>query len=159
MKTGRHWRVLGIVSGVLVVDQITKAWAVSGLADGPVSLIGSAVQLNLTRNSGSAFGIVQGATPVLALIAMLIAIFLVRAMRSARSQAMLIALALVLGGAMGNLVDRLTRDPGFLRGHVVDFIDVGAWPIFNIADSAITIGSVLMVLATASTQRQAGEST
>ncbi|HUI49949.1 MAG TPA: signal peptidase II, partial [Acidimicrobiia bacterium] len=122
--------------------------AVSALADGPKHVIGDFLVFDLARNSGSAFSRFQGYTPVLAVLAIVIAVFIARAVRRTADGWTLVALVLVLGGALGNLADRLARSPGFLRGHVVDFIAVGWWPVFNIADSCITIGAILLILRT-----------
>lgn len=139
--------VAAVVVGVVVLDQCTKAWAVDRLARGPVWVLGDDVGLRLTRNPGGAFSLLQGFTPVLALVAVVLTALLVRAVVRTRHPLTLLALALVLGGALGNLVDRLTRRPGFLRGAVVDFVVVGSFPTFNVADAAITVGAVLLVLA------------
>jgi signal peptidase II len=140
--------VVAALAGIVAVDQLTKAWAVSALADGPKHVIGDFLLFDLSRNGGSAFSRFQGYTPVLALLAIGIAVFVARAVRQATDRWTLIGLVLVLGGALGNLGDRLARSPGFLRGHVVDFIAVGWWPLFNVADSCITIGAVLLVIRT-----------
>ncbi|HSO94440.1 MAG TPA: signal peptidase II [Acidimicrobiia bacterium] len=137
--------VVGIVVTVLALDQATKAWAVSSLAHEPTSIIGTTVEFRLSRNPGSAFSLFQTLTPLLAVVAVGIALMLVRAMRRTDDQIVIVALALVLAGAFGNLADRLFRSPGWLRGAVVDFIHVGRFPTFNVADSAITIGAVLLV--------------
>lgn len=134
-----------LAAGVLALDQATKSWAVAALEDGPVRVVGDTVELRLTRNSGSAFSLFQGFTPVLALIAVVAAVVLWRMTRRASDPWTVVALSLVLGGALGNLTDRLARAPGFLRGAVVDFVSVGAWPSFNVADAAITVGAVLLV--------------
>jgi signal peptidase II len=139
--------VVAIVLGVVALDQLTKLWAVDRLADGPVDVLGSDIGFRLSRNSGGAFSIFQGFTPFLALLAVLLTVILVRAVARTDDRLMLVALALVLGGALGNLVDRLFRSPGFLRGEVVDFIGVKSFPTFNVADSAITIGAVLLLVA------------
>jgi signal peptidase II len=139
--------VAAIVVGVVVVDQLTKTWAVRELADGPVEVFGSDVAFRLSRNSGGAFSLFQGFTPLLAVLAIVLAAVLIRALQRTRDPLVLVALALILGGAVGNLVDRLARSPGFLRGEVVDFVDVGRFPVFNVADSAITIGAVLLFIA------------
>ncbi len=97
-----------------------KAWAVSALADGPVRILGSTVELSLSRNSGSAFSLFQGFTPLLALVAVVVAAVLVRAVRRTDDRWAVLALSLVLGGALGNLADRAFRSPGFLHGAVVD---------------------------------------
>ncbi|MFA5883894.1 MAG: signal peptidase II [Acidimicrobiia bacterium] len=138
---------MAIVLGVVALDQLTKLWAVDRLADGPVDVLGSDIGFRLSRNSGGAFSIFQGFTPFLALLAVLLTVILVRAVARTDDRLMLVALALVLGGALGNLVDRLFRSPGFLRGEVVDFIGVKSFPTFNVADSAITIGAVLLLVA------------
>jgi signal peptidase II len=139
--------VAAIVVGVVVVDQLTKTWAVRELVDGPTELLGSNVAFRLSRNSGGAFSLFQGFTPLLAVLAIVLAVVLVRALQRTRDPLVLIALALILGGAIGNLLDRVARSPGFLRGEVVDFVDVGRFPVFNVADSAITIGAVLLFVA------------
>jgi signal peptidase II len=130
---------------VVVLDQLTKIWAVAALDDGPRHVVGS-IELRLSRNSGSAFSLFQGATVFLAVLAAVMAVVLVRLLRTTQHRSTAIAFSLVLGGAVGNLSDRLFREPGFLRGHVVDFIHFPHWPSFNVADSAITIGAVLVVL-------------
>jgi signal peptidase II len=134
--------------GIVAVDQLTKSWAVAALADAPRHVLGDFVQFELTRNSGSAFSGFQGYTPVLAIFAIVIAVFVARALRRATDGWTLVALVLVLGGALGNLVDRLVRSPGFLRGHVVDFVAVGSFPVFNFADSCITVGAILLIART-----------
>ena len=82
------------------------------------------------------------------MLATVIAVFVARALRQATDRWMLVGLVLVLGGALGNLADRLVRSPGFLRGHVIDFVAVGWYPVFNFADSCITIGAILLVVRT-----------
>jgi signal peptidase II len=138
--------VVAIVAAIVILDQATKAWAVANLKDGPAAIIGNDVELRLSFNSGSAFSLFRGFTPVLALLAIVIAVVLVRAVRRTDDTWTLVALALVLGGAIGNLADRVFRAPGFLRGHVVDFIGVGSFPTFNVADSAVTVGAVLLLV-------------
>jgi signal peptidase II len=137
---------IGIVVAVVVLDQITKVWAVASLSDGPVSIVGSSIELELTRNPGGAFSLFQSVTPLLALLALVVAVVLARAIVRTNDRIMLVALSLVLGGALGNLIDRVARAPGFLRGEVVDFVSVGTFPTFNVADSAITIGALLLVV-------------
>ena len=139
--------VAAIVVGVVLLDQATKIWAVDRLADGPITVIGDDVGFRLSRNSGGAFSIFQGFTPLLALLAVVLTVVLVRAVVRTRDPLMLVALALILGGALGNLVDRVARTPGFLRGEVVDFVGVGSFPTFNVADAAITVGALLLLVA------------
>ena len=140
------WVAAGIVAVIVLVDQASKAWAVANLKDGPESIIGTDVELHLSFNSGSAFSLFRGFTPLLALLAIVIAFVLVRAVRKTEDTWTLVALGLVLGGALGNLADRAFRPPSFLSGRVVDFISVGSWPTFNVADSAITVGAVLLLV-------------
>ena len=139
--------VAAIVIGVVVLDQATKIWALDRLADGPIVVVGDDIGFRLSRNSGGAFSIFQGFTPLLALLAIGLTVVLARAVSRTRDPLMLVALALVLGGALGNLVDRLVREPGFLRGEVVDWIGVDRFPTFNLADAAITVGAVLLLVA------------
>ena len=133
---------------IVAADQLTKSWAVSSLADGPQYLIGHTVRFELARNSGSAFSRFQGYTPILAVLAIGIAIFIARAVHRTTDRWVLIALVLVLGGALGNLADRFARSPGVLRGNVVDFVGVGWFPLFNVADSCITIGAIILIVRT-----------
>jgi signal peptidase II len=133
---------------IVTLDQLTKAWAVSALADGPKHAIGDFLVFEVARNSGSAFSRFQGYTPVLAVLAIVITVFVARSVRQATDKWTLVGLVLVLGGSLGNLADRLARSPGFLRGHVVDFVAVGWWPVFNIADSCITIGAIVLIVRT-----------
>ncbi len=149
--------VLVIVLGVVALDQISKALAVAGLEDGPLSIVGEDVELRLSRNSGGAFSLFQGFTPLLAVVAIGLSVVLVRAVRRTDDFVVLIALSLVLGGAIGNLVDRIARSPGFLEGAVVDFVKVGSFPTFNVADAAITVGAVTLVVRTLLTLRDGDE--
>ena len=143
---GRPVLATAIVLGVVALDQLSKLWAVRGLAGAPVDLIGNDIGFALARNTGSAFSLFQAFTPFLAVIAIVVAVILVRTVRRTRDTLMVVGLSLVLGGALGNLIDRLFRTPGFLEGAVVDFVHVGDFPTFNVADSAITIGAVVIVI-------------
>lgn len=143
---GRGRLAVVVVGAVLALDQVTKAWAVHELADGPVSIIGDDVELHLTYNSGGAFSLFRGFTPLLAILAIAIAVVLVRHVRRTQDLWTLVALSLVLAGALGNLADRAFRPPSFLSGRVVDFVSIGSFPTFNVADSAITVGAVLLVI-------------
>jgi len=137
---------LALAAVVVVLDQLSKIWAVSALSDGPVEVIGTLLQWRLTRNPGGAFSLLTGLTPVLAVLAVAMAVYIVRTTRRTADIVMAYSLGLVLGGAVGNLVDRMVRSPGFLRGEVVDFIKVPHWPTFNVADSAITVGVILIAI-------------
>jgi signal peptidase II len=138
--------VVVVAAAVLVVDQLTKQWALSALADGPIELFG-AVRLLLTFNSAGAFGLGGAAVPFLAVAALGLVVFMASSGTMTRSPLLATAVGLVLGGAFGNVADRLFRGRGWLQGAVVDFIDVGPWPVFNVADTAITCGCVLLVWA------------
>lgn len=132
---------------VLALDQLTKHLVESRMTLGErIDVIGSAVQWHFIKNSGVAFSLGENSTLLATLVAACITVFvLVIAVRS-RQRAWSFAAGLVLGGAVGNLVDRLFREPGAGRGHVVDFIGVGTFPRFNVADSAVCIGVALAVL-------------
>jgi signal peptidase II len=142
----------GIAALVLAADVLTKVAAVARLEGvGPVKLLGGAVYLVLVRNPGAAFSLATGYTWVLSLVAVAVVVVIVRIARRLRSTGWAIALGLVLGGALGNLTDRIFREPGPLQGHVVDVVslfapDGSVWPVFNLADSSIVTGGVLLVL-------------
>ncbi len=137
---------LAVAAVIVALDQLTKIWAVSTLSDGPVEVIGTLLQFRLTRNPGGAFSLLTGLTPVLALLAVVMVVYIVRTTRRTSDAIMAYSLGLVLGGAVGNLVDRMFRSPGVLRGEVVDFIKVPNWPTFNVADCAITVGVILIAI-------------
>lgn len=141
--------MLGLAAVVYGLDRWTKAWALSELTPGqPRELIGEVLQLRLVFNPGAAFSLGAGSTWVFTIVQAAVSIaILAVAWRVARWQWRL-GLGLVLGGALGNLTDRLTREPGFGVGHVVDFLELPRWPVFNIADSAIVTGAVILAAAT-----------
>ncbi|MBE6481005.1 MAG: signal peptidase II [Actinomyces ruminicola] len=149
----RSWRYLAVLwmlaLAVVGLDQLTKAWAVAVLSDGHrLRLLGDWLTLVLVRNPGAAFSFATGQTWIFALIAVIVTAVVIRASRRLGSLWWAVALGLVLGGAVGNLIDRLARAPGVLRGHVVDFIDYGGWFVGNIADIAIVgAAAVIMVLS------------
>jgi len=130
---------------VYLADQLTKAWASANLQpEQPRLLIGSVLQLNLTHNAGAAFSIGTGATWVLTAIAVGVVGFVVITARRLGSRGWALALGLLLGGSLGNLTDRVFRSPGPGRGHVVDFLQLPHFPIFNVADSAIVSAAILI---------------
>lgn len=139
-------------AAVLLVDVLTKVLVVSELRDGPpVKILGGLIYLVHTRNTGAAFSLASGFTVVLTAVAIGVIVVIVRVARRLYSTGWAVALALVMGGAAGNLADRLFRDPGPLRGGVVDFISLldpysPPWPVFNVADSALVVGVCLAVL-------------
>jgi len=141
--------LVGVAAFVLAADAITKAIVVVHLREGqPVHLLGDLLMLNLLRNSGAEFSVGTGNTIVFTAIAVVVITYIVRTARNLRSTGWAITLGLLLGGAMGNLADRIFRAPGIFRGEVVDWIQVTPhyWPVFNLADSAIVCGGVLTVL-------------
>jgi len=132
---------------VYLADQLTKAWAAANLQpDQPRELLGSVLQLNLTRNPGAAFSILTGSTWILTAIACAVVIFILISARRLGSWGWAVALGLLLGGSLGNLTDRMFRSPGPGRGHVVDFLQLPNFPIFNIGDSAIVTAAALIAL-------------
>lgn len=148
--TVRTWRTLFSVAWfVWVLDLATKIWAVQTLSHRPnIKVFGSFFQLTFIRNSGAAFSFAEGATLFLSLfgIFVLFVIFYFSARITSRGWA--VVLGLVMGGILGNLVDRIFREPGLLRGHVIDWMQLPHWPVFNIADSAIVIAAVVSMVLT-----------
>jgi lipoprotein signal peptidase len=143
----RVFLLLAIAVVVLATDIITKVIVVATLTNHPdVHVIGTFLMLTETRNPGAAFSIGGPSTTVLfSAIAVGVVIFIVRTSRQIRSVGWAITLGLLLGGATGNLVDRIFRSPGPFRGWVVDWIMLPHWPTFNVADSCIVCGGVLAV--------------
>jgi signal peptidase II len=127
---------------VAALDQLTKWWALEALADGPIH-VGWTLWLELHFNSGAAFSTGTGLTPFITVAVVVLVVVLFAMTRSVNSLPLAIAFGLLLGGAMGNLIDRLVRDHG---GAVVDFVDFGWWPVFNVADAALVIGGILLVI-------------
>jgi signal peptidase II len=151
-RTGRTSRVpvavlLGVAAFVLAADVVSKIVVVAQLSHhAPIRLLGGLLTLRLIRNSGAAFSIGTSLTVVFTAIAVGVIVFILRTARRLRSLPWAVTLGLLLGGAMGNLGDRLFRSPGPLRGYVVDWIELPHWPVFNLADAAIVCGGVLAVL-------------
>ena len=139
-----------IAAIVFVLDQLSKLWAENTLEHNVAKpLVGDILKLRLIYNSGAAFGLGGSITPIITGVQIGIALAVVVVLvRSVRSRAWAISLSLLLGGALGNIVDRLFRDPGPLTGRVVDFLELPHWPIFNVADIAVTSGAVLLVILT-----------
>jgi signal peptidase II len=132
---------------VLIADQLTKVWAVAALDSGPVHVVGP-LRLALVHNKAGAFGLGGAFVPFLALAALAVVVVMAITGSGATRPAVAVSLGMLLGGAFGNLADRLFRgSDGFLRGAVVDFVDLGFWPVFNLADSAITCGCFLLLWA------------
>ena len=141
--------LVGVAAFALAADIISKALVVAHLRpDQPVHLLGNVFELWLTRNPGAAFSVGTGETAVFTVIAFGVIVYIARTARKLYSAGWAIALGLLLGGAMGNLGDRIFRAPGLFRGDVVDWIGVVPryYPIFNLADSAIVCGGILTVI-------------
>lgn len=139
--------LLSVAAVVLTLDIVTKVLAVKLLPPGqPVSIVGDTVTWTLVRNSGAAFSMATGYTWLLTLIATGVVVGIFWMGRRLVSPWWAVGLGMILGGAMGNLVDRFFRSPGPLRGHVVDFLSVGWWPVFNVADPAVVGGAILLVV-------------
>jgi signal peptidase II len=146
----RYIELLGLALGVIALDQATKALVVHSLSHGRViNLFGGLVLLDYTVNSGAAFGILRARGLLFILVAVLVSGFIIVSYRRVVTSPLpiRIALGLILGGAIGNLIDRIRL------GHVVDFIDLGWWPVFNLADSSIVVGVVLLALLAMVTDR------
>ncbi|MGW6913191.1 signal peptidase II [Kitasatospora sp. NPDC054939] len=130
-----------------VIDLGSKLLVVARLENEPtIKVIGDVMTFQVIRNSGAAFGMGQALTVVFTMIASAVIVVIWRIARKLYSLPWAVALGLLLGGALGNLADRLFRSPGVFRGHVVDFISVQHFAVFNLADSAIVCGGILVVL-------------
>ncbi|MCX6442885.1 MAG: signal peptidase II [Actinobacteria bacterium] len=145
------WRTLFSVAWfVWILDLATKVWAVSTLSHRPnIKVLGSFFQLTLVRNSGAAFSFATGATIFLTVFAVCVLVAIFYYSSRVTSKGWAVVLGLVMGGIIGNLIDRLFREPGVLRGHVIDWMQLPHWPIFNIADSAIVIAALISLVLTA----------
>ncbi len=144
----QHWRTLyGVAWFVWVLDLATKLWAVNTLSDrSNIKVIGDFFQLTLVRNPGAAFSVAEGATIFLTLFGFLVMGVIFYYSTKIISRGWSVVLGLAMGGILGNLVDRIFREPGFLRGHVIDWLQVPNWPVFNIADSAIVLAAALSMI-------------
>jgi signal peptidase II len=144
----------GAAAGAYLVDRASKIWADAALAGRPpVEVIPGVLSLTHTTNSGGAFGLGRSAPWLFGTATVAVALVVVAVSFRARSRTAAVALGLILGGGLGNLTDRALNGDGFLSGHVTDFIDLHVWPVFNLADSAIVLGAVLLTIATAAEER------
>ena len=128
---------------IWLVDFLTKAWALSTLSSTPRPIVGRFLQFVLVKNSGAAFSLATGFTIFFTLVAFAVVVAVTFFAPRVTSQGWLIAMGLLLGGVLGNLTDRIFREPGFLSGYVIDWIEIPHWPVFNLADSAITVAAAL----------------
>ena len=156
MFQGAHRSVLAVLAstavGIVLTDQVTKAWAVAYLqpriegGEGPIYLIDPLLRLTYVENTGAAWGMGAGYTWIFTIVAVVVGVVIVRFARTITSRAWALALGGLLGGLLGNLIDRLTRPPGPGLGSVVDFIGLPNFPVFNVADIAITCSAVAMII-------------
>jgi signal peptidase II len=139
------WIIVATAAVVVLLDQASKAWAVSALDDGAIDLVGS-LRLNLTFNSGTAFSLGEGRGGLISLLGLVVVVVLVRSVLRTGGRLAAVCAGLVAGGAIGNLIDRIARAGagGPLGGHVVDFVDLQWWPVFNVADMGIVVGALLL---------------
>ena len=149
--TVRTWRTLFSVAWTIwILDLATKIWAVNNLSfKSNIKVIGELFQLTLVRNPGAAFSFATGATVFLSLFSLIVMIAILYYSPKITSRGWAVVLGLVLGGILGNLVDRIFREPGVLRGHVIDWLQIPNFPVFNIADSAIVVAALISMVLTA----------
>jgi len=150
LEAGRHWRVgllVAVAVAVLALDIATKLIVVATLTRRtPIRLLDGFLHLRVDRNPGAAFSFAPSLTILFSVIAITVIVVILRSSKRIRSTPWAVTLGLLLGGATGNLVDRIFRYPGLFRGWVVDWIQIPHWPVFNLADSAIVCGGILAVL-------------
>lgn len=141
---------LAVVSAALVfvADRLTKLWALEVLPGGNITVIPDVLGFELAFNTGAAYGLFKGGGSFIAIAAIIASGLILYALRSVERSFEAITLGAIMGGALGNLADRIIRGPGWFDGAVVDWIETPLWPNFNIADSAISVGAVLLILAT-----------
>jgi signal peptidase II len=146
----RPWRSLYLIAWVVwLIDLGTKVWAEKVLSSrANIEIIGSFLQLTFIRNSGAAFSIGTGKTIIFSIFALIVLIVITRYASQITSKGWAAVCGLVLGGILGNLTDRIFRAPSFLQGHVIDWIQLPNWPVFNVADSAIVIAASIAVILT-----------
>jgi signal peptidase II len=141
------WLFFAVGFVVYLLDQGTKALAVAHLEDRPpVRVVGGLLQLELVRNPGAAFSTGTSYTIVLSLVALTATVVVLVLARRLRNRFWAFGLGCLLGGVLGNLTDRVFREPSVLRGHVVDFIALPHWPVFNIADMSINIAAAVIII-------------
>ncbi len=147
-RTSLVQRLFSLACLIWAIDFLTKNWALENLDSSSRPVIGTFLQITLLRNPGAAFSMATGFTIVFTTISIAVAIFIARSAARITSAWWAYVAGLVLGGVLGNLTDRIFRAPGFLYGHVIDWIELPHWPIFNVADSAIFIAAGIAILLT-----------
>ena len=136
------WIGIGAAVAILVLDILTKGWAVSALSDGRDIHIFWTLHFALTHNEGMAFSTGTNIGPFIGMLAIVVIAILVTTMRKQSNTMSLVATGCIVGGATGNVLDRVFRGTGFMDGAVVDFIDLRWWPVFNVADIGIVCGAI-----------------
>ncbi len=157
----RRWSmVLGVMVAVIALDQLTKRWALDRLWGGEIIDVIGSLRLRLAFNTGMAFSKGSGSGAIIGLVALGIVVVLVLVARRIRSRPQLVLIGIVMGGALGNIIDRVMRvgevnpftgvaSSGFMSGAVVDFIDLQWWPVFNVADAAVVCGGIALAILSA----------
>ena len=147
-KSGKTRTIWLIAFTIWLFDFATKTWALSNFSSDPQPVIGTFLQFTLLKNSGAAFSFASGFTLVFSLLAIAVVATIIRFAGRITSRGWLTCAGLLLGGVLGNLTDRAFREPGFFLGHVIDWIQIPNWPIFNIADIAISTAALLAFIQT-----------
>ena len=142
-----------IIVAVVIADQATKNWALNSLSDGRTIDLFWTLRFNLVFNSGMAFSQGQGLGRLIGLLAIGVAVWLWLSLKKASTNLLRVGTAMLIGGALGNVVDRLFRGEKWLAGSVIDFIDLQWFPVFNIADSAVTLGAAMLITSSVITSR------
>ena len=144
-KTRTIWLTAWII---WLFDYATKSWALSNFSSDPQPVFGTLLQFTLLKNSGAAFSFASGFTLAFSLLAVAVIATIVRYAARITSRGWLTCAGLLLGGVLGNLTDRIFREPVFFLGHVIDWIQIPNWPVFNIADIAISTAALLAFIQT-----------
>jgi signal peptidase II len=147
-KSGKTRTIWLTAVTIWLFDFATKTWALSNFSSDPQPVIGTLLQFTLLKNSGAAFSFASGFTLIFSLLAIAVVATIIRFAGRITSRGWLTCTGLLLGGVLGNLTDRAFREPGFFLGHVIDWIQIPNWPIFNIADIAISSAAFLAFIQT-----------
>ena len=147
-RTSLVQRTFSLACLIWAIDFFTKNWAIENLSGASRQVLGDFLKLTLVRNPGAAFSMATGFTIIFTSISVAVAIFITRYSARITHRWWAVVAGLVLGGVLGNLSDRIFRFPGFLYGHVIDWIELPRWPVFNVADSAIVIAAGIAILLT-----------
>ena len=147
-RTSLVQRTFSLACLIWAIDFFTKNWAIQNLSGASRQVLSDFLKLTLVRNPGAAFSMATGFTIIFTSISVAVAIFITRYAARITHRWWAVVAGLVLGGVLGNLSDRIFRSPGFLYGHVIDWIELPRWPVFNVADSAIVIAAGIAILLT-----------